>query len=89
MNANPSIWRDRRVLVTGATGIVGSWLCKRLVEERANVVVLDGAVIRKGAVIAAGSVVRGEIPAFEIHAGSPTRRIGRRGGEAGGAKEGE
>ena len=45
----------------------------------ANVVVLDGAIIRKGAVIAAGSVVRGEIPAYEIHAGSPTRCIGRRG----------
>jgi virginiamycin A acetyltransferase len=50
----------------------------------ANVVVLDGAVIRKGAVIAAGSVVRGEVPAYEIHAGTPARRIGVRGGKAGG-----
>jgi acetyltransferase-like isoleucine patch superfamily enzyme len=50
----------------------------------ANVVVLDGAVIRKGAVIAAGSVVRGEVPAYEIHAGTPTRRIGVRGGKVGG-----
>ena len=49
----------------------------------ANVVVLDGAIIRKGAVVAAGSVVRGEVPAYEIHAGSPTRRLGRRGVEAG------
>ncbi len=40
MSAKPSIWKDRQVLVTGATGIVGSWLCKRLVAERANVVVL-------------------------------------------------
>ncbi len=40
MSAKPSFWKDRQVLVTGATGIVGSWLCKRLVEERANVVVL-------------------------------------------------
>jgi acetyltransferase-like isoleucine patch superfamily enzyme len=54
----------------------------------ANVVVLDGAIIRKGAVIAAGSVVRGEIPAYEIHAGSPTRRIGVRGADERGAKEG-
>jgi len=45
----------------------------------ANVVVLDGAVIRKGAVIAAGSVVRGEIPASEIHAGAPTGGVGKRG----------
>jgi virginiamycin A acetyltransferase len=48
----------------------------------ANVVVLDGAIIRKGAVLAAGSVVRGEVPAYEIHAGAPARRIGRRGSEA-------
>ncbi len=40
MSSNQSIWKDRRVLVTGATGIVGSWLCKRLVEEKASVVVL-------------------------------------------------
>ena len=46
----------------------------------ANVVVLDGAVIRKGAVIAAGSVVRGEVPAYAIYAGAPARRIGQRGG---------
>ena len=31
-------WRDRRVLVTGATGIVGSWLVKALLEEEASVV---------------------------------------------------
>ena len=40
MSANPNIWKDRRVLVTGATGIVGTWLCKRLVDERADVTVL-------------------------------------------------
>jgi acetyltransferase-like isoleucine patch superfamily enzyme len=50
----------------------------------ANVVVLDGAIIRRGAVIAAGSVVRGEVPAYEIHAGVPARRIGQRGAREGG-----
>jgi CDP-glucose 4,6-dehydratase len=33
-------WADRRVLVTGATGIVGSWLVKRLLAEGAQVVAL-------------------------------------------------
>ncbi|HEY3399709.1 MAG TPA: NAD-dependent epimerase/dehydratase family protein [Geothrix sp.] len=33
-------WRGKTVLVTGATGIVGSWLCRRLVAEGAEVVVL-------------------------------------------------
>lgn len=33
-------WEDRRVLVTGATGIVGSWLCEALVRRGASVVAL-------------------------------------------------
>ncbi len=35
-------WRDRPVLVTGATGLLGSWLTKRLIAEGADVV----AVVR-------------------------------------------
>ena len=35
-----SFWQDRPVLVTGATGLVGSWLTRRLVEAGANVVCL-------------------------------------------------
>jgi CDP-glucose 4,6-dehydratase len=33
-------WRGRRVYVTGASGIVGSWLVKRLLAEQAYVVAL-------------------------------------------------
>ncbi len=33
-------WRDRPVLVTGATGLVGGWLVKRLVAAQADVVCL-------------------------------------------------
>ncbi len=35
-----SFWRDRIVLVTGATGLVGGWLVKRLLEAEADVVCL-------------------------------------------------
>lgn len=33
-------WSDRRVFVTGATGIVGAWLARRLLAEGAQVVAL-------------------------------------------------
>lgn len=46
----------------------------------ANTVVLDGAHIRHGAVIGAGSLVRGEVPSFAICCGNPLCIIGARGG---------
>ncbi|HEV2035658.1 MAG TPA: GDP-mannose 4,6-dehydratase [Candidatus Dormibacteraeota bacterium] len=35
---NTQYWRDKRVLVTGSTGLVGSWLCASLVAVGASVV---------------------------------------------------
>jgi acetyltransferase-like isoleucine patch superfamily enzyme len=45
----------------------------------ANVVVLDGAVIGKGCVVAAGAVVRGVLEPYSIYAGAPAQRVGARG----------
>lgn len=33
-------WKGRRVLVTGATGLVGTWLCRRLLKEGASLIAL-------------------------------------------------
>jgi acetyltransferase-like isoleucine patch superfamily enzyme len=44
----------------------------------ANCVLLDGARIGKGAVVGAGSLVRGTLAAYTVYAGNPHREIGRR-----------
>ena len=46
----------------------------------ANCVLLDGAVLRRGCVIGAGSLVRGEVPAYAVHAGHPLVHLGQRHG---------
>jgi CDP-glucose 4,6-dehydratase len=59
-------WRDRRVLVTGATGLLGSWLVKRLLAEAADVVCLvrdwvpHNELVRSGA-LERVAVVRGDV----------------------------
>jgi CDP-glucose 4,6-dehydratase len=40
MEKNSNVWRDRPVLVTGATGLLGGWLTRRLQENGAAVVCL-------------------------------------------------
>lgn len=64
--SNPSFWLDRPTLVTGATGLVGSWLVKRLLAARADVVCLtrdwvpEAELVRSG-MLAGVKVVRGDV----------------------------
>ena len=44
----------------------------------AGCVLLDGAILRRGCVIGAMSLVRGEIPAYSIQGGNPLKLIGWR-----------
>ncbi len=44
----------------------------------ANSIILDGAILRKGCVIGAGSMVRDEMMSYSIYAGNPARLIGVR-----------
>jgi CDP-glucose 4,6-dehydratase len=59
-------WRDRPTLVTGGTGLVGSWLTKRLIEAGADVVCLVRDWIPQSEVVRSQTldrvkVVRGNI----------------------------
>lgn len=44
----------------------------------ANTVLLDGAIVRRGVVIGASSVVRGELEAYGIYGGNPIQKMGER-----------
>ena len=53
-----------------------------LVEEDvwigAGAVLLDGTILRRGCVIGAMSLVRGEVPAYSIYGGNPLKPLGSR-----------
>jgi acetyltransferase-like isoleucine patch superfamily enzyme len=42
---------------------------------RANSTILDGAQVGRGAIVAAGSVVTGQVDEFAVYAGAPARKI--------------
>ena len=59
-------WRDRPVLVTGATGLLGGWLTRRLVDQGADVVCLVRDWVPQSGLLRAGltervNLVRGDV----------------------------
>lgn len=66
LQGSSSFWRDRSVFVTGATGLVGSWLVKRLLSAGADVVCLVRDWTPQSELMQSGgldrtSVVRGDV----------------------------
>ena len=62
----PSFWLDRPTLVTGATGLVGNWLVKRLVAAGADVTCLvrdwiPQSELMRAKIIERVKVVRGDV----------------------------
>jgi CDP-glucose 4,6-dehydratase len=66
LGLNTNLWRDRPALVTGATGLVGSWLTRRLREAGADIVCLVRDWVPQSEVVRNGTldrvkIVRGDI----------------------------
>jgi len=56
-----TFWRDRPTLVTGATGLVGSWLVKRLLEKNAQVICLVRDWVPGSELIRSGDLQRSTV----------------------------
>ena len=61
-----AFWRDRRVFVTGGTGLIGGWLVERLAELGADVVALVRDWVPGARFVELGldrrvSIVRGDV----------------------------
>ena len=70
-NRLSSFWRDRPTFVTGATGLVGGWLVKQLLEDGADVVCLVRDWVPRSNLILSGSinrvkVVRGDVRNYNL-----------------------
>ena len=62
----PAFWRDRPTLVTGATGLVGGWLVRHLLDLGADVVCLvrdwiPQSEVLQGELLSRVRIVRGDI----------------------------
>jgi CDP-glucose 4,6-dehydratase len=63
---NPRFWNQRPVLVTGATGLLGSWVVKALAEASADIVCLVRDWVPQSELVRTGmleriKVIRGEV----------------------------
>ena len=66
-----AFWSDRPTFVTGATGLVGAWTLRRLVEAGADVVCLvrdwvPGSEAVRGGLLERATVVRGDVRDREV-----------------------
>ena len=57
-NPDPLFWNDKRVLVTGATGMVGSWLTRWLVDAGAYTVVMVSDLDPQSELVRSGYINR-------------------------------
>ena len=56
MEKNSNYWKYKNVFVTGATGILGSWLVKRLLKDKANIIILKRDHVPKSELELSGAI---------------------------------
>ena len=64
--SSETFWEDKNVLITGCTGLLGSWLTDALIEKKANIIGLVRDSVPKSRLFQSRSIhqivtVRGEV----------------------------
>ena len=76
---NHSFYDRNKIIATqGFQPSRGGILIENDVWIGANCVILDGAILREGCVVGAGSLVRGELPSYSICRGTPAQMVDER-----------
>lgn len=70
--------RDRLIIEQRFSSSKGGIVIEDDVWIGAGSVILDGAILRRGAVVGACALVRGELDSYGIYAGNPLKKIGER-----------
>ena len=68
-------WCDRPVLLTGATGLLGSWLVKRLLESGADVVCLVRDWVPQSELVRSGTLERVKVVRGDVCDGELDERV--------------
>lgn len=72
---NRDFWRDRPVFVTGATGLVGGWLIKRLVAAGADVVCMVRDWVPQSELVRSGELEKVKVVRAELKDQLETERV--------------
>lgn len=75
MLINRDFWRDRTVLVTGATGLLGGWIVKALVELRADVVCLVRDWVPQSEMVRGGALDRVKVARGDVRDQTTLERV--------------
>src|SRR5689334_887418 len=75
MDLNLGFWRDRPTLVTGATGLVGSWLVRRLVAAGADVVCLVRDWVPQSELVRSGQIEQVKVARGDVRDQATLERV--------------
>src|SRR3954451_7565852 len=73
--ASVGFWRDRPVFVTGATGLLGGWLVRHLVQAGADVVCLVRDWVPQSELVAAGLIDRVRVARGDVRDQETLERV--------------